>query len=127
MYNNAFKKYQDAERATLSGRETEARVLTQAAIKLQLCQKNWQDENFDELDNALKYNQKIWSIFQSELVKKDNPLPNEIKRDILRLAAFIDKRIFETMSFPSPEKLNIIIKINQNIAAGLRGLPGVDT
>ena len=48
------------------------------------------------------------------------PLPIEIKRDILRLAAFIDKRIFETMSFPSPEKLNIIIKINQNIAAGLR-------
>ena len=123
MYNNAFQKYQDVEKATLSGRETEARVLTQAAIKLQVCQKNWQEGNFDELDDALKYNQKVWSIFQSELVKSDNPLPNEIKRDILRLAAFIDKRIFETMSYPSPEKLNIIIKINQNIAAGLRAAP----
>jgi flagellar protein FlaF len=49
------------------------------------------------------------------------PLPTEIKRDLLRLAGFIDRRIFETMSFPSPEKLDIIIKINQNIAAGLRG------
>jgi len=28
------------------------------------------------------------------------------------------------MAFPSPEKLNIIININQNIAAGLRGSPG---
>lgn len=121
VYNNAFKKYQDVEKATISGRETEARVLTQAANKLQACQKNWQDGSFEELDAALKYNQKIWSIFQGELVKNDNPLPAEIKRDLLRLAGFIDKRIFETMSFPSPEKLDIIIKINQNIAAGLRG------
>ena len=120
MYNNAYKSYQDVEKTTMSGRETEARVLTQAAIKLQLCQKNWQDGNFEELDAALKYNQKIWSIFQSELAKQENPLPTAIKRDLLRLAGFIDKRIFETMSFPSPDKLDIIIKINQNIAAGLR-------
>ncbi len=120
MYNNAYKSYQEVEKATLSGRETEARVLTQAAIKLQVCQKNWQDGNLEELNAALKYNQKIWSIFQSELAKPDNPLPMPIKRDLLKLAGFIDKRIFETMSFPSPEKLDIIIKINQNIAAGLR-------
>jgi flagellar protein FlaF len=121
VYNNAFKNYQDVEKATISGRETEARVLTQAANELQVCQKNWQEGNFDKLDAALKYNQKIWSIFQGELVKDDNPLPTEIKRDLLRLAGFIDRRIFETMSYPSPEKLDIIIKINQNIAAGLRG------
>jgi flagellar protein FlaF len=121
VYNNAFKNYQDVEKTTTSGRETEARVLTQAAIKLQACQKNWREDNFEELDDALKYNQKIWSIFQGELVKKDNPLPTAVKRDLLKLAGFIDKRIFETMSFPSPEKLDIIIKINQNIAAGLRG------
>ena len=120
MYNNAYKKYQDVEKNTISGRETEARVLNQAAIKLQLCQKNWQDTYFEELDEALKYNQKIWTIFQTELSKQDNPLPTPIKRDLLRLAGFIDKRIFETMSDPSPEKLDIIIKINQNIAAGLR-------
>jgi flagellar protein FlaF len=120
VYNNAYKKYQDVEKTTISGRETEARVLTQAAIKLQACQKNWQDTYFEELDQALKYNQKIWTIFQTELAKQDNPLPTSIKRDLLRLAGFIDKRIFETMSDPSPEKLDIIIKINQNIAAGLR-------
>lgn len=121
MYNNAFKSYQDVEKTTLSGRETEARVLTLAATKLQACQRNWQDGNAEELNAALKYNQKIWSIFQSELVKKDNPLPTALKRNLLELAGFIDKRIFETMSFPAPEKLDIIIKINQNIAAGLRG------
>jgi flagellar protein FlaF len=121
VYNNALKSYQNVEKTTISGRETEARVLTQAANKLQACQKNWQDGHFEELDKALKYNQKIWSIFQGELAKHGNPLPTMIKRDLLRLAGFIDRRIFETMSHPSPGKLDIIIKINQNIAAGLRG------
>jgi flagellar protein FlaF len=123
VYSNAYKNYETVEKNTMSGRETEARVLTQAAIKLQMCQKNWQAGQQGELDAALEYNQKIWSIFQSELIKEDHPLPKEIRRDILKLAAFIDKRIFETMSFPSPEKLDIIIKINKNIAAGLRGNP----
>jgi flagellar protein FlaF len=118
-----MQAYQKVERATISGRETEARVLMQAAMKLQVCQKNWQDGNDEDLDAALKYNQKIWSIFQTELANSENPLPDALKRDLLKLAAFIDRRIFETMSFPSPEKLSIIIKINQNIAAGLRGLP----
>lgn len=120
MYSNTLKNYQNVEKATLSGREIEARVLTQAAMKLRACQNNWKDGNFEELDAALKYNQKVWSIFQGELSSKENPLPTQIKRDLLRLAGFIDRRIFETMSYPSSDKLDIIIKINQNIAAGLR-------
>jgi flagellar protein FlaF len=42
------------------------------------------------------------------------------------LAAFIDRRIFETMAYPSSEKLNIVIDINNNLAAGLRGSPAAD-
>jgi len=38
---------------------------------------------------------------------------------LLSLSIFIDKRIFEAMSYPSPGKLDIIININKNIAAGL--------
>ena len=112
------------DRKTISGRETEARVLTEAALKLKKCQEKWGGDELDaQLDEALRYNQKIWSLFQSELEREDNPLPGKLKIDILRLAAFIDKRIFEVMAFPSPEKLNIIININQNLAAGLRGSP----
>ena len=53
----------------------------------------------------------------------DNPLPKQIKEDILSLSAFIDKRIFEVMSYPAPEKLDAIININLNLAAGLNGSP----
>jgi flagellar protein FlaF len=108
----------------MSGRDTEARVLTQAALKLVECQKNWGDSGHrNRLDEALRYNQKIWSIFQVEVTKPDNPLPDEIKQNIIQLSRFIDQRIFDTMAFPESRKLNIIININQNIAAGLRGSP----
>jgi flagellar protein FlaF len=122
VLNNALNAYKSVERTTATGREAEARVLTQAAQKLRACQKQWKDGNNKAvLDDALKYNQRIWTIFQAELAKPDNPLPDHIKRDLLLLSGFIDKRIFAIMASPRPEKLDIIIKINENIAAGLRG------
>lgn len=124
MLQNAVKAYQLVDKETMSGRETEARVLTQAAMKLIDCQKNWETPNRNLLlDAALKYNQKIWSIFQVEVSKPDNPLPIQIKNNIMHLSRFIDQRIFDTMAFPDAKKLNILIKINQNIAAGLRESP----
>jgi len=126
VYQNALKTYQAVEKETISGRETEARVLTQAALKLQECQNNWESENrVAKLEEALKYNQKIWSIFQVELAREDNPLPKQLTKDLLRLSAFVDKRIFETLASPSPEKLTAVININRNIAAGLRETPEV--
>jgi flagellar protein FlaF len=125
VLQQAVKSYQSVDKETMSGRETEARVLTQAALKLIDCQKNWDaPDHKARLDAALKYNQRIWSIFQVEMTKPDNPLPDQIKQNILLLSRFIDKRIFDIMAFPEKEKLNIITKINQNIAAGLRGSTG---
>ena len=124
MYRNPLEAYQTVDRTTMSGRETEARVLAQAALKLKDCQDNWDDEDRNaKLDEALKYNQRIWSVFQGELARQDNPLPRQLKQDLLRLGAFIDRRIFETMAFPAPEKLTAVININQNISARLRGSP----
>jgi len=125
VYNQALNAYRQVDRTTTSGRETEARVLTEAAQRLKKCQEHWGSARRETLlDDALRYNQKVWSLFQSELAQDTNPLPKKLRIDILRLAAFIDKRIFEIMAFPSPEKLNIVININQNLAAGLRGSSG---
>jgi len=128
MYTQAqtqsLKAYESVSNATRSGREIEAAVLTKAAMKLKACQDDWDAPDRDNrLDEALKYNQRIWSIFQSELSREDHELPKKLRLDILRLAAFIDRRIFETMAFPEPDKLNIVININNNLAAGLRGSP----
>lgn len=124
MLTNPVQAYENVNKTTLPGREIEAAVLTKAARKLKECQDNWNADDRDEkLATALKFNQMIWSIFQGELQKEDNPLPKKLRVDLLRLIAFIDRRIFETMASPAPEKLTTVININNNIAAGLRGSP----
>ena len=122
--SQSLRAYESVNQATMSGREVEAAVLTKAARKLRECQEKWDAPNLAEkLEEALKFNQRVWSIFQSELSARNHELPQKIRLDVLRLAAFIDRRIFETMAQPSADKLNIIIDINQNIAAGLRSKP----
>lgn len=121
MYNKSLNSYQKVEQATLSGRETEARVLTKAAVMLKYCQDNWNAaDRREKLHEALAYNQRIWSLIQGDLIDEHNPLPKKIKENILSLSVLIDKRIFNVMAYPAPEKLKIIININLNLAAGLR-------
>ncbi|OPY00642.1 MAG: flagellar biosynthesis regulatory protein FlaF [Syntrophorhabdus sp. PtaB.Bin184] len=116
---NAYKKN---VKTTISGRDLEASVLTKGAMLLKACKENWDGQDrFRRLDEALVFNQRIWTIFQDELIREDNPLPAQLRGDILRLSLFIDKRIVDIMKDPSPEKLDAIININLNIAAGLRG------
>lgn len=121
MYSNPIGAYEAVAKKTMSGREIEASVLSQAARKLRECQDNWDIAVHEEkLNEALKFNQRIWSVFQYELMKDDNPLPKKLRANLLRLSSFIDRQTFDSMAFPAPEKLNIIIDINYNLAAGLR-------
>ena len=122
MYNNMVQTYQNAERSAISGRETEARVLLKGALKLKECQENWQAKDREEkLEEALVFNQQIWSIFQTELMREDHPMPRKLRMDLMSLASFVDKRIFDLMAYPQSDKLTAIININRNIAAGLNG------
>lgn len=122
MSENPINAYQDIERETLSGRELEASVLTKAATRLQAVQVQWDSAGRDELlEEVLRYNQRIWTILQVEVSDSGNPLPKEIKENLLSLSLFVDKRTFEIMAYPSADKLDVLININLNIAAGLRG------
>ncbi|NTU42160.1 MAG: flagellar biosynthesis regulator FlaF [Nitrospirales bacterium] len=124
MYTNQLEAYRTVQKTTMSGRDVEASVLTKAAQMIKECQQNWDPQDREgKLDAALKYNQKIWSLFQAELSKPDHPLPQRLREDLLSLSLFIDKRTFDVMAFPSAEKLTILINININIAAGLREGP----
>jgi flagellar protein FlaF len=124
MPGPGLNAYKQTIKATISGRDLEASVLTKAAHLLKDCQDHWDEEGrFKRLDEALTFNQKIWTIFQDELAREDNSLPKEVRANILNLSLFIDKRIVETMKAPTPDKLDMIISINLNLAAGLRGSP----
>lgn len=121
MYATQLNAYQTNNKTTLSGRDLEAAVLVKAAVMLKECQDNLDSSRPDVLLDALKYNQKIWSFFQTEIANPENPLPRKLKEDLLSLSIFIDRRTFEVMAYPAPEKLTILININFNVAAGLRG------
>ncbi len=124
MSANHLEAYKTTQKLYMTGREIEAAALIQAAFKIKECQKNWNAADRDvQLNEALRNNQTVWSILQGELIKEDNLLPRQIKEDILSLSLFVDKRIFEVMAYPVPEKLNILIDINLNIAAGLNKNP----
>jgi flagellar biosynthesis activator protein FlaF len=124
-YNKmGINSYQNIQKESMSGRETEARVLSTAALKLKKCQESWGSKNHrTKLEEAFEYNHQIWSIFQAELTKPDHPMYKELRQNILNLSVFIEGRIYETRAYPAPEKLTAIININNSLAAGLRASP----
>jgi len=120
-----LEAYRSVEKATLPQRDLEATVLTKAAMQLQTIRDQWSREDNDaQLEAALNYNQRVWSFFQAELSVEENPLPAEIKSNLLSLSVFVDRRTFDVLAYPAPEKLDILISINLNVAAGLRGEAG---
>lgn len=124
---NPYDIYRKAEQANLTGKDLEVAVLVKGARLLRECQKCWssldQRQRLNQLGEACRYNQRIWSVFQTEALREENPLPSDLKRNILLLSGFIDKKLMDALAYPGPEKLTQIIDINLNIAAGLRGSP----
>ena len=125
MQQHSVNAYTSIQKENLSGRELEASVLSRAGLMLKSVKDNWSAPGRDQkLLEAVKFNQKVWSFFQAELSDPENPLPKNLREDILNLSIFIDKRLFEVLAFPDPEKLAIVIDIDFNIAAGLRTSSG---
>ena len=116
----AADAYRTVAKEIASPRELEASLLLKAAAQLQAIQESWQDRR-SELDNALRFNRKLWSVFITEVTRADNPLPIEIRQNIANLGVFIMNHTISILSNPQSEALTPLININREIAAGLRG------
>lgn len=120
MPGKAIDAYKSVQQETQNGRELESSLLSKAALLLKICQDQWAEEGHDErFDTALRFNQRLWTFFQAELLEEGNPLPAQIRQDLLNLSAFVDKRTFDVLAYPAREKLNVLININKQIADGL--------
>ncbi len=107
-------------------RETEARVLLKAANMMQDLQKSWNPDDSERLDDVLKYNRQIWMLFfDTALENKEGDRPNDLRSNILNLANFVFKRSIDILSEPKSEKLDALITINRDIAAGLMSNAGM--
>jgi flagellar protein FlaF len=122
MFSNAIEAYDSGVKATASIRDLEAAVLFKAARLLEACRQRWDaTDRPARLAEALRHNQRLWTLFQSELMRTDQELPAELRVNLLRLSAFVDRRTFEILAQPEAQKLQVLIDINRNIAAGLSG------
>jgi flagellar protein FlaF len=78
-------------------------------------------EDKDKLRDAMRLNLRVWTVIQAEQSVGDNLLPDPIRQNILNLCGFIDKHTMLLIPKPTPEKVVVLININQNIASGLLG------
>jgi flagellar biosynthesis activator protein FlaF len=118
--NNPAQAYARTAQQTLQGRDLEANVLLKSAARLQGIRDNW-DMRKGELEAALLANRKIWTIFVSAMSAEDCQLPNQIRSNIINLGMFVFNRTIQMSVDPQPAQLTILIDLNHNIAAGLRG------
>jgi flagellar protein FlaF len=124
MLSSAQQAYDNGTKATASVRQIEASALFKAARTLEICQQQWEaSDSSIRLKDALRRNLCLWSLFQAELVREDHRLPKDLRVNLLRLSAFIDRRTFELLAKPHREGLQILIEINRQIATGLVATP----
>ena len=115
---SAAQTYKNVARQTSSPRELEASLLLQAASRLQSVHDAW-DNNRGQLDEALLFNRKLWSIFLSEMTNADHPMPKNLRQNMANLGLFVMNHTVKVMTDPNPGLLGSLISINREIAAGL--------
>jgi len=125
-YTRASAAYANSQPAVIDQRQLEANALLKAAMRLEDVRKQWQPKLGAQLDEALFYNKKLWTVFAAEVADGAERLPNDVRNNIGSLAVFVFKRTFELMATPEPAKIDALIEINRTIAAGLMTRQEVD-
>lgn len=114
----------NVQKNTPDQRELEAHVLLKSAKFLNDIQNDWDNISPELLEETLKYNRQIWMMFYDTAIENtEGDRPNDLRSNIINLANFVFKRELEVLGNPSKEKLNILISINRDIAAGLMEKP----
>jgi flagellar protein FlaF len=119
---NAAQAYARTHQQTTSPRELEATLLMRAATRLSAIREDFEARR-GELDDALTYNRKLWTIFVSSVTADDCPLPKELRSNIANLGMFIFAHSLRCIGLEDPAKLDVLVNINREIAQGLRSMP----
>ncbi|HEB79749.1 MAG TPA: flagellar protein FlaF [Rhodospirillales bacterium] len=101
-------------------REVEAWALTQAALRMKDAK---EAGDHDAMLAAARLNWRLWTIFQAELLSPECTVPDDIRSNVLSLSNFIDKHTLDFISNVKPERLDILISINRELAGGLYAKP----
>lgn len=124
MHQHGAQAYQQTTKVVENPRERESALLMKAAAGLQRVKDEWATSTMDELRAALNFNRKLWTIFMSAVTQPDSPLPQEIRQNIANLGMFVMNQTRELLyeGNPQPEQIGVLVQLNRQIAAGLRGM-----
>ena len=115
-----MQAYARVAQQTASPRELEAQLLLRAAARLQTAAENEAADQIETLA-ALRYNRRLWTVLLGAVTNNDNPLPQAVRQSIANLALFVLKHSLQLEGEPRREKFPLLVSINREIAAGLRG------
>jgi flagellar protein FlaF len=121
MQQQAAQAYQQVAKRTGNPRDLEANLLSRSAADLQRIRENW-DEARDQLSTALTFNRRLWNVFINSATSNDNPLPQAVRQNVANLGIFVMKHTIKTEAKPEAKKLDVLIRINRELAAGLRAI-----
>lgn len=108
------------QKHTPDQRELEAHVLLKSAKFMQDMQNDWDNVTGQILEDILRYNRQIWMMFYDTAMQNpEGNRPDDLRNNILSLAQFVFKREIDILAKPEKKKVDILISINRDIAAGL--------
>ena len=120
MQNQAAAAYQQTGQRTTNPRDLEANLLSRSASNLQRMRDDWDSIPRLELANALQFNRRLWTVFMTSVTREDSPLPIDVRQNVANLGIFVMKQSLSLQADPVASKLDVLININRQLAAGLR-------
>jgi flagellar biosynthesis activator protein FlaF len=122
MHQYGAQAYNQTAKIVETARERESALLMKAAARLQRIKDEWPGST-DDLKPALTFNRKLWTIFMSAVMREESPLPIDVRQNIANLGMFILNQTREILldSHPRPGQLDVLVRLNRQLAAGLRG------
>lgn len=83
-----------------------------------------QGRHSSALQDYLVKNQKLWVAIRNDLSTEDNPLPTELKANLVSLSMWVERQTKEFLT--GGGGIEEIIAVNRSVAAGLNGKKGVN-
>jgi len=126
---NVYSKNQKAQAVpTGNSRDTDARALLSCAQKMNDAKSLLEvdpksKENLRIYGEAIRFNQRLWTIFQVALSDSENPLPQPLKDTLLSLSRYVDKTSFRAIGKYMPDLIDSLISVDRIIAKGLSQQP----
>src|SRR6516225_7501958 len=95
--------------------KTEAWALLEAARRMESAK----GEGRAAILEAVRFNWRLWTIFQTDLVDAKCTLPSEVRGNLLGLSNFIDRHTAGILANPEPRQVDVLVNINRQIGEGL--------